>query len=180
MRKTVKKWFWVWEFEKEEAWLTQMAAQGWSLVSVSCGRYEFESCTPNEYTMRLEMLSEPVTTASSQEYLQFVEQTGAQYIGHVLKWVYFRKKTELGSFDLYSDMDSRIRHLKRILAMLTPLLLVNAANTFHQLTLIDHSADTLLLFTCLLSAAATGLLLYGIIRLNAMRSRMEKERLLHE
>ena len=32
--KRVFKWFWVWEFEKEDMWLNSMAADGWRVVSV--------------------------------------------------------------------------------------------------------------------------------------------------
>ena len=31
---TVHKWYWVWDFEKEEKWLYEMAMQGWTLASV--------------------------------------------------------------------------------------------------------------------------------------------------
>ena len=27
-RKTITKWFWVWQFEKEEEWLNEMSANG--------------------------------------------------------------------------------------------------------------------------------------------------------
>ena len=33
-RKTVKKWMWVWDFEKEEQWLNETAMNGWALCSV--------------------------------------------------------------------------------------------------------------------------------------------------
>ena len=33
MRQVIRKWFWAWEFDKEEAWLNDMAAQGKALVS---------------------------------------------------------------------------------------------------------------------------------------------------
>ena len=33
-RMTVRKWFWVWDFEKEEDWLNEMAMNGWALASV--------------------------------------------------------------------------------------------------------------------------------------------------
>jgi hypothetical protein len=33
-RKKIWKWFWVWDFEKEERWLNQMAMEGWVLVDV--------------------------------------------------------------------------------------------------------------------------------------------------
>ncbi|MBQ3859711.1 MAG: DUF2812 domain-containing protein, partial [Clostridia bacterium] len=49
MRTTVRKWFWGWDFDKEEAWLNEMAAKGLALVSVGLGRYEFEETEPGEY-----------------------------------------------------------------------------------------------------------------------------------
>jgi hypothetical protein len=33
--------FWVWDFDKEEKWLNEMAAKGLSLVSVGFYKYEF-------------------------------------------------------------------------------------------------------------------------------------------
>ena len=180
MKKTVHKWFWIWEFEKEEKWLAKMSAQGWHLTSVGYCRYEFEQGTPNEYAVRLEMLNEQPSSAGSQQYIRFVEETGAEYIGHVLKWVYFRKKTSKGGFDLYSDIDSRIRHLKRILALLVPLCLFNGANAVNQLLQLASSGSSAFIFTAILCFGVTGLLLYGILRLSAMKKRLEKERLLHE
>lgn len=40
MRKVIRKVFMVWDFDKEEAWLNEMAAKGLSLVSVGWCRYE--------------------------------------------------------------------------------------------------------------------------------------------
>ena len=37
-RKTIRKWFWVWEFEKEENWLNEMAANGWVPASTRRNR----------------------------------------------------------------------------------------------------------------------------------------------
>jgi len=34
--KKVFRWFWVWDFEKEERWLNEMAAQGWALKKAGC------------------------------------------------------------------------------------------------------------------------------------------------
>ena len=33
MRTTIRKWFWAWEYDKEEKWLEEMAAKGQALVS---------------------------------------------------------------------------------------------------------------------------------------------------
>ncbi len=49
MRKTIHKLFFIWDFDKEEKWLNQMAAKGLALVSVGFCKYEFEDCIPGEY-----------------------------------------------------------------------------------------------------------------------------------
>ena len=108
--KTVNKWFWVWDFEKEERWLNEMAMDGWALIAVGFAKYTFEECEPNSYTVRLEMRS------PDDGYIRFMEETGAEYVGRVFQWIYFRKRKELGSFDLFSDLDSRIGHVFRQVA----------------------------------------------------------------
>ena len=40
--KTLHKWFWVWEFEKEERWLNEMAQEGWALTCGGFCTYVFE------------------------------------------------------------------------------------------------------------------------------------------
>ena len=112
-RKTISKWFWVWSFEKEEEWLNEMAMNGWVLESVGWCKYHFVRCEPGEYSVRLEM--HPYDEA----YLSFMKDTGAEYVGRMMMWIYFRKKTADGPFDLFSDIDSRISHLDKIGKMLT-------------------------------------------------------------
>ena len=107
-RKTMRKWFWVWDFEKEEEWLNDMAMNGWALASVGLCTYTFEKCEPGEYAVRLEMHE------MDESYISFMRETGAEYVGRMVAWIYFRKKTEDGPFDLFSDIDSRIKHLNRI------------------------------------------------------------------
>jgi len=40
-RKVIRKWVWVWDFEKEERWLNEMALSGWALCHVSFCKYFF-------------------------------------------------------------------------------------------------------------------------------------------
>lgn len=125
MRKTVRKWFWAWDFDKEEQWLNEMAAKGLALRGTGFCRYEFEECVPGEYQVRLELLENHLSHAESRRYIRFIEETGAEMVGSWFRWVYFRKKTADGPFDLYSDNESRIKHLKRILALVLPLSIAN-------------------------------------------------------
>ena len=83
-RKRIKKCFWVWQFEEEERWLNTMALEGWVLDRVGLFGYEFLRCEPGEYTVRLEMHDH------DEAYLNFMAETGAEYVGRIVKWVYFR------------------------------------------------------------------------------------------
>ena len=165
-RKTVWKLFFVWDFEKEEAWLNEMAAQGWVLCNVGYCRYEFERCDPDSYVIRLEMHS------PDEEYIRFMTETGAEYIGRVIQWIYFRKAAELGPFDLFSDIDSRISHLKRISRTLLVIALINL-----MLGVINSQGYSHLGWVNLLVAS---LLTYGLGRIHGKTEVLEKERQLRE
>ena len=61
-RRIIKKWIWVWDFDKEERWLNTMAQQGWVLDKVGFCRYEFIPCfsersTPTETSHRPSLIS---------------------------------------------------------------------------------------------------------------------------
>ena len=125
-RKTIHRCFTVWNFEKEERWLNSMAQSGWVLDGVGFCTYHFIACKPGAYTVRLEM------HGPDEAYIDFMRETGAEYIGRVFQWIFFRKKAEDGEFDLFSDLDSRIAHLARIGRMLAAVgganLLIGLAN----------------------------------------------------
>ena len=59
------------------------------------------------------------TISSDDEYVAFMEENGAEYIGRKDKWIYFRKKAVYGPLDTFSDIDSKTNHLDSIGKMLT-------------------------------------------------------------
>ena len=165
-RRTIRKWFWVWDFDKEEDWLNEMAMNGWVLDRVGFCSYDFVKCEPGEYTVREEM------HGFDESYISFMEETGAEYVGRMVAWSYFRKKAADGPFDLFSDIDSRIAHLDKIGKVLTVVgganLLIGLVNTFNP------SSVGWINLLC-----AT-LLMYGLGRIHGKKEALEKERFLHE
>jgi len=165
-RKTIYKLFWVWDYQKEEQWLNEMAMNGWALCAVSLCKYTFEKCEPGEYTVRLEM------HGRDDSYLDFLRETGALYIGRIFQWIYLRKKTADDSFDIFSDIDSRIRHLDKIGKMLGGIgfanLLIGVANSYNS----SHVGMINLLMATLL--------MYGLGRIHGQKEALEMDRLLHE
>ncbi len=162
-RKTVHKIFLVWDFEKEEAWLNEMALQGWALDGVGLCTYHFIASEPGEYSIRLEM------HGYDERYLDFMAETGAEYVGRVVQWIFFRKKTVAGAFDIFSDIDSKIAHLSRIGKM---LFAIGMANLVIGLGAIRVSGW--------LNLLCSTLLMYALGRIHGKKEALEKERTLHE
>ena len=91
----------------------------------------------------------------------------------MVQWVYFRRKTELGEFDLFSDLDSKIGHLKKIGSTLAIIgganLLIGLVNSFNPAVHIG--------WVNLLCAT---LLMYALGRIHGKLEALKKDRLLLE
>ena len=125
MRKVVKKVFMAWEYEKEEKWLNEMAAKGLALVDYTFCRYSFEPCEPGEYSFKIQLLENNPCHPESEQYIRFMEETGAEQVASYLNWVYFRKKTAEGPFEIFSDIESRLKHYILIKKLLVPFGILN-------------------------------------------------------
>jgi hypothetical protein len=181
MRKTICKWFFAWNFDKEEAWLNEMAATGLALVAVSGICYTFEQSEPGEYGIRIELLNNLPSHPESEQYIRFLEGTGAEHIGSTLRWVYFRKKKVNGTFDLFSDYDCRIRHLNRVLWLLVPVSLIFISGSINfTFRFLDGMHDPAIAVITLFEILFLILILYGIIRLLILKHRLKKEHQLYE
>lgn len=123
MRHTVYKLMWAWEYDKEEKWLNEMASKGLALISVGLCKYIFEDSEPGEYSIKLELLDHMPSSAESKSYLRFLEETGAEHVGSIFRWVYIRKKTAEGALDLYYDIGSKMKYLKRLQIFFVSLLI---------------------------------------------------------
>ena len=165
-KKTVFKVFFVWDFEKEEQWLNTMAQSGWVLDKIGFCTYRFAPCAPGEYTIRMEMHQK------DENYLRFLEEAQVEYIGRIFQWVYFRRKAQYGSFELFSDLDSKIAHLRRIGRMLSA---VGAANLL--IGIVNSWNPTHIGWVNLLCAT---LLMYGLGRIHGKLETLESRRMLME
>lgn len=146
MKKVIRKLFWVWQFEDEEKWLNQMAQDGWALCDVGFCRYTFEQCQKGEYTFKLELLANHTGHSESVKYINFITDTGAEYIGNVLRWVYFRQKTTNGKFELLSTRATRIKFFERVCSLFSGFAIANGLIGVSNLliALCSHSTGNLL------------------------------------
>lgn len=163
--KKVFKWYWVWDFEKEEQWLNAMAAEGWALSRVGWCTYHFERTEPGAYEVRLECRK------ADDAYISFVQETGAEYLGRVVMWIYFRRRSELGPFELNGDLDSRIAQLNTISRFMLPIGLLNLSMGLINLRYSSAAVINLLCAT---------LLAYAYGRIQGKKDELQRERQLHE
>jgi len=110
------------DYEKEERWLNDMASRGWHFTGRRLGGHHFEQGEPGAWVYRVELLPADPRSAASQEYLSLLLDTGAEAVGTHARWVYLRRPEAMGPFELFSDLESRIGHYRRVLKLLTTAL----------------------------------------------------------
>lgn len=133
MRHTAYRIFLSTQYEEEERWLNEMSAKGQALVYAGLCRYVFQDEEPGKYQYKLELLNKRPSSDQGKAYLQFLEETGIEYVSSIFLWVYLRKKTEEGPFDLYSDISSAIRYFKRLQVFFIALTILEFFVGFQNL-----------------------------------------------
>ena len=116
------KWFWAWQDDKEEQWLSDMSKQGYHLVRPGFfGRYEFLQGEPKNYVYRLDYMTGK--RDDKESYLQYFADAGWTYLGEFGYWQYFRILAGEGENpEIYTDAASKIRKYYRILVYLVMFL----------------------------------------------------------
>ena len=109
----MKKFRLYWDTEKETEWLNQMAKEGWNITGFTLGFYTFKKCEPGEYQYQIDTSDKLFKV--SDKYKEFMESIGVEIVCCWGPWVVLRRKTSEGEFQLYSDDESKLEHLKKIL-----------------------------------------------------------------
>lgn len=123
-KNTVKKfrWFWIWQDEQEEAWLSEMATRGYHLEKPQLfGVYHFHVGDPDNVIYRLDF--NVIGKKDRESYLQLFQDAGWEHVRGLSFWAYFRKQCKPGeTAEIFSDTDSKIQKYRRIITFLTFLL----------------------------------------------------------
>lgn len=172
------------DFEKEENFLNEMSEKGFALINYTWCKYVFEDAPKGEYIYRLELLEHPVNSRESEEYIRFMKETGAELVATFSQWAYFRKKAADGEFNIYSNLDSKIKHYKRIIGLCSILLALNLfIGLYNMFTGIQAQATgypPVNIYISIISFVIAVLLLYVIFPLNKKVTTLEKEKLIRE
>jgi hypothetical protein len=180
--KTVKHRLY-WNYEREEAWLNRMAAEGKALVRHTWATYTFEDCEKGEYIYRIERLDLANVKRAVRQYIDFMAENGVEHIATCAGWGYFRKKAAAGPFDLFSDLDSRLRHYERIRGLyITANVVMLISGAFNLRIGWVEPSNRALNGSLGCIALAFGTVFFFTITLPLLRKigRLRKERAFHE
>ncbi|MBG9453053.1 hypothetical protein ABE61_02950 [Lysinibacillus sphaericus] len=140
MRKRVYRFFL--DYEKEEAWVNDMAAQGWHLKRTMVGYFMFEKGEPGQYIYRNELIK-----GKSQEYFDFLETMNIEFVSKFGVWAYYRKKKSEGPFELFSDSSSKIKYLTLISRLFIAVTFLNLLIGFINLYILLGESTEIILTT---------------------------------
>jgi hypothetical protein len=115
------KFFGAWQDEKEEAWLGEMAQEGYHLNGVGFPLvYEFREGIPQRVVYRLDYTS--LKKQDRADYFQLFRDAGWEWVGEMAGWQYFRKPVAEGeTAEIYTDNQSKIKKYQRVLGLLVIL-----------------------------------------------------------
>jgi len=113
-----KLWKYPHDVEKTEAWLNELARNGFICVGVDAlmSRYTFEQGTQGEYVYHYVLFDKFFGHSKSIRYLSFLNESGIECVGHAFQHVLLRKKAANGDINLLTDRNSQIKYYERILA----------------------------------------------------------------
>ena len=121
------------DYEKEENWVNEMAAEGWHLRRNIISLFVFEQGEPGKYIYRNELV-----VGGKKDYYEFLESLNIECVSKFGVWAYYRKEAADGEFELLSDAISKIKYLKSISKIFISIailcILVGLFNVYTGLT----------------------------------------------
>ena len=117
--------------DKETKWLNDMADQGWAMNGFFAGFYRFEPCEKGKYSYQIDFGNEFFSV--SDDYREFMSDSDIEIIQSWGFWVFLRKLSSEGEFQLYTDVDSQIEHYKKIRNMFKAVTVIELICLFIEL-----------------------------------------------
>ena len=98
------------DMESEQAWLQKMANRGWALQNFFLGFYTFERCEPGQYRYQMDLIEE----YNRHKFEEFMDEMDVETVCYWNRWVYLRRDSAKGKFQMYTDAETRINQYQRI------------------------------------------------------------------
>lgn len=180
-RRTVNKLLFIWNWDEEERWLNEMSAQGWQFVGYTfpC-RYTFEQGEPNAYQYQLQAMEHRIGSQEGQAYLSFLSDLNIELVCSYLFWAYLRKPNDGKPFELFSDVQSKMKHMRRFACIPLCCLCMLCINLMWGAPILIDRGGFVGGVLVTLEIILALLMIYGLTRMTAKYCELAKQQQLHE
>lgn len=160
--------------DAEQDWLNRLAGLGWKLESFFLGRYKFTKCEPGTYRYQIDLLNS--CTLDKSDYEEFMEDAGVRVVCQWFKWVFLEKKvSEGGEFELYTDIESKIDHYRKIKRLFIAVLVIELVCLAVELMALITTGRMLFLFFTILIGAIVGVIARAVWKYDKVLTRYKLE-----
>lgn len=108
--------------DAEQDWIMKMSNQGWAFQKFFLGVYTFKPSKPGEYIYQIDLLDD--WSGNKKDFSEFMEDSGVEVVGQWYRWVYLRKRSVDGPFEMYTDIDSKIMQYERMKKFFSVALII--------------------------------------------------------
>ena len=156
--KTLFRFFTLFEYEEEEAFLETQHKNGWKVTGYKLpGFYKFEKCEPEEVTYRIDFTNE--NGANNSDYRQMFADNGWEFLWSVNGFSIFRKEGTSASEnnnEIFTDNESKLQmlqkiHQRKLLPLMTIFLCAVVPNFLRAINGDFHNSDINLFFSIFFS-----------------------------
>ena len=192
MRRVIHKLFFIWQLEKEQAWVNEMASHGYSLEHAGRFTFEFDETEPDKYIYKEIFLKGWGESAENVKYFKFLEEMGIKVVCYInypgTCWVYIRalKEEYPNGIELYSDIDSKINYQKVMAGYLIFVIVFMLFAGLLNLSVVVNSLvryDTFMMLNALCAGINFALCIAAVIAMVKAFvniGKLKKERKIHE
>lgn len=178
--KTCFRPYTAWQYQEEEDWMNQMAAQGWALERTNGFVHHFRRCEPGAWIVRLDRPAFKMGSPEGQEYLAMLHDCGAEWVGGVNDWIYLRRQAGLGEFALYSDLAGKEHLLLRARSQMVFVLGLALVGWLASLLLAFCGGEAFMAFYPVIYLCIPIAVAHGLTQLNRRLKVVRQERQLRE
>lgn len=178
--KTCFKPYTAWQYQEEEDWMNQMAAQGWALERTNGFVHHFRRCEPGTWIVRLDRPTFKMGSPEGQEYLAMLHDCGVEWVGGVNGWIYLRRRADQGEFALYSDLAGKEHLLLRARSQMLGVLALALVGWLGSLLLAFCGGEAFMAFYPVIYLSIPIAVAHGLAQLNRRLKAVRRERQLRE
>lgn len=185
-RETKRLWrYWtIADYEQEEAFLNEMARDGWALSAVGFCRYIFRRSKPGEFIYKLDIVERTESDEVKESYFNFLTECGIRVVGEFKDWLYLQRRAADGPFDMKNDTYAKLRRVNKIYSFsirtlcrllrifLVAILLLAMVDLFVQRAEVINFCEGMMLGIGIGAVVALNLIWVPIIR--KLRRRINK------